>query len=598
MCYVALVPVALSVAVLSVALGVAVGLAGRLRGRAIAPLQTFALVAAVTIVLAQLLPDALTTLGPVALLVFAASLALPTIAEKALHRVRNVGEHAGHRVGLELGYLGLLFHKVGDGLGLGLFSSEAHAGHHHADVLVAIGAHTVPVVALVVLAYLQHGGLRVALARGAGLAAAAVVGVLVAHTVPVAAVASFEPWVSAAVSGLLLHVVFHDWHPSGPATPGTRAAELVAVAAGVGLILLGGDHHHHGHGGEDHDLRDAVARALVELTLDTAPALLLGLLAAAALAALVERRPVRWRDGGSRSTHALAGVIAGAGRAVDARSALSGARALRERGAPAALVVAFLLAGPGLGVETFAVTGRLLGWPFASARWIAAAVIAVLAAWLVARGRRAPRAPERSGGGAAGGSFSARWVGALDELVHRVAPWTIVGVLAAAYVAAATPAGALDGLGTGAGALVAITVALPSQVCAPSATMLAAVLLGKGLSPGAALAGLLLGPAVHLSAIAFLSGAYGRRATGVALLVVLAATVAAAFALDLSGVTPPTLELHGEASAGWPSIAMTAALALLVARGIYRRGLRAWLGSSMEAHGEHGHGHGHGHGHD
>ena len=50
-------------------------------------------------------------------------------------------------------------------------------------------------------------------------------------------------------------------------------------------------------------------------------------------------------------------------------------------------------------------------------------------------------------------------------------------------------------------------------MCASSATPLAAVLIAKGVSPGAVLSGLLLGPATNIATLAWLRKAFGKRAT-------------------------------------------------------------------------------------
>ena len=107
--------VPLVIAAVSVTVGAILGLVGR-KGHA-SSLATFALVAALAVVLAQLLPDALAGAGLAALLVFAAGAALPTVLEKLATARMEAGQ--AHRVGLELGYAGLLLLKVAEGIGLG-----------------------------------------------------------------------------------------------------------------------------------------------------------------------------------------------------------------------------------------------------------------------------------------------------------------------------------------------------------------------------------------------------------------------------------------------------------------------------------------------
>ena len=79
------------------------------------PLRTLALTAALALVLAEILPTAVTGLGALAVLVCAAALLLPMLAER-------LGEHAIASVrapGLELAFGALLLHQVIDGLQIG-----------------------------------------------------------------------------------------------------------------------------------------------------------------------------------------------------------------------------------------------------------------------------------------------------------------------------------------------------------------------------------------------------------------------------------------------------------------------------------------------
>lgn len=564
----------------SVAVGVLLGLGGHRRW--IPGLATFALASAMVVVLAQLLPDALAEIGLAALALFAAGAIAPTVIEK-LAAKRGVARV--DRWGLELGYAALLVHKVGDGIGLGTYGGEHHAGHGHLDVLLAIGAHTVPMVALVTLAFHRARGRASAVVRASGLAAAALIGVFVPAWIPAEIFGSVEPWVTAAVAGLLLHVVAHDWQPSATNRGRVgRLADAVAVMAAAGMLFIGGHDH---HGGET--VRARMGEALLDLTLATAPALLLGLGLGALLSALGSHLPSRWLRTGGPVSQALRGALVGAPLPICACGVLPLAASLKRRGAGAALVVAFMLATPELGLETVALTVQLMGWHFALVRLVAAIALAMVAALVVHRvaklhvpagfdGSLIHRGPDER-------PFRTRFVASFDELVHHVGPWTVVGLLAAACVQSVVPPEALRDLRPfGADVVVVMLVAVPSYVCAASATPLGAVLLAHGMSPGAVLVGLLLGPATNLATIGFLRSLYGSRATVAALLalVVLSGGMAAGLNAWEGFPLQATSGASVHAEHGVLAVVSTVVLVLVISRSIWRTGLRSWLGSLGE----------------
>jgi uncharacterized membrane protein YraQ (UPF0718 family) len=642
---------ALLVALGTIAAGTWIGL---LRGRAdrfTAPTQTFALVSVLVVVCGQLLPEAISELGLWALGVFLVGFILPGQLERvAPHPSSDTPRPFG--LGLELGYVGLLLHTFGDGLILGGYTGEAHTGHGHWQILGAVGAHTVPVTALVVVAYRKRAGTRSALLRSGTLAATSVAGILVAGAVPTEVVLAYEPWITAAVSGLLLHVVGHGWAHSSIATTERRFWDFAAVGAGVLLVVLDQSHTHLASG--DHPTR-RVGAAFLELLLETAPFLLLGLCVAALLQLLGTRLPTGWLRGGSTLGQAVRGALVGAPLPVCACGVLPIAHALRARGGTPPLVVAFLLATPELGVETFALTVQFLGWPFAFARLGAALVVAVVGGLAVAWGLRKrgdghehahghahghghehehehahehehehahedglahedghdhghahDHAQELGRGGrglplALGAQPSSegllrRLLGHLDELVFHIGPWTLLGLLVAAYVQVALPEGALGSLtASGLDIPVVLLLSVPMYVCASSATPFAAVLLAKGLSPGAVLAGLLLGPATNVATIGWLRANFGPRGAWFCLAGILASGWLLAIALNLSDLP---IHLTPAAAAGHEhgALALLASglLAALAVRGIWRAGLQSWLGSlgeSLSAHNHEAHSH-------
>ena len=227
----------ITIVVGSVAAGAVLGLLAPGRGRWLDAIRTFAIVSAVAVVVGRLIPDAVSAGGPLVLIAVAAAFLTPWLIERAGHEDPE-HDHSSTK-GLELSYWGLALHKLGDGFALGAFTGESHSGHHHGDTLTAIAAHSVPVTALITLAFTAAHGRKSGIRRAIGLALIGVLGVVLAQQTSLGDWTRGEPWIEAAVSGLLLHVVTHDWahEHERPALPGWP--QVLAIAAGVGVLLLG-----------------------------------------------------------------------------------------------------------------------------------------------------------------------------------------------------------------------------------------------------------------------------------------------------------------------------------------------------------------------
>jgi branched-subunit amino acid ABC-type transport system permease component len=125
------------------------------------------------------------------------------------------------------------------------------------------------------------------------------------------------------------------------------------------------------------------------------------------------------------------------------------------------------------------------------------------------------------------------------------------------------------------------------------ATPVAAVLAGKGLSPGVVLAALVIGSVLHFRVMHFWAAAYGGRSTLVATLAVIAVAWAGALSFDAMPVTVKTDRVEA-LPLGWGSYLGTALLGVLVLRAVWREGLGRWLGSLGGAAHTHAHAHRHG----
>jgi uncharacterized membrane protein YraQ (UPF0718 family)/regulator of protease activity HflC (stomatin/prohibitin superfamily) len=147
--------------------------------------------------------------------------------------------------------------------------------------------------------------------------------------------------------------------------------------------------------------------------------------------------------------------------------------------------------------------------------------------------------PAAAAGGATGPLPLARIVRAVGrhafvELVDDIVFWLVVGVLAAGVIAALVPAHLVAAAGGGGlgSMLLMLVLAIPMYVCASASTPIAAALIAKGVSPGAALVFLLAGPATNTATVTLLARHFGGRFLRIYLGSVLATVVVCGLALD------------------------------------------------------------------
>jgi len=116
--------------------------------------------------------------------------------------------------------------------------------------------------------------------------------------------------------------------------------------------------------------------------------------------------------------------------------------------------------------------------------------------------------------------------------------WIVLGLALSALVMVLIPDGWIEAnlesgaLGPAGSKLVMLGIGIPWYVCATASTPLAAVLIAKGLSPGAALVFLLAGPATNPATMGWVIKDLGMRALVVYLVSIAGMALAAGFALD------------------------------------------------------------------
>ena len=237
---------------------------------------------------------------------------------------------------------------------------------------------------------------------------------------------------------------------------------------------------------------------------------------------------------------------------------LPAAASLKRQGANNGATTAFLISTPESGVDSMAITYALLDPIMTVARPVSAFITAVAAGisenllhtqkeedWEKVIDRSCPIdnccdgnecPPEEH---AKHHTFSEKmWSGlkfAVDDLWGDLAGWFFAGLLLAGVIAALIPEELMTQyLGGGLNSmLIMLLVGIPMYICATASTPVAAALILKGVSPGAALVFLLVGPATNVTSLSVLFGLLGKRATAIYLATLSLFAVLSGLVLDV-----------------------------------------------------------------
>ncbi len=337
---------------------------------------------------------------------------------------------------------------------------------------------------------------------------------------------------------------------------------------------------------------EAALRETWAILLESAPYLLFGFLLAGLLHGLVSADTVARHLGRGKVGSVLKAALLGIPLPLCSCGVLPTALGLQRKGASKGATVSFLVSTPETGVDSMALTYALLDPLMTVFRPLAAfltAVVAGVSENLLGRGEPAKKGVELECAcsdtpTATTGPVSTRLrkgLGyAFGDFYRDLVPWLALGLLVAGALSASLPDGFIGAhLGTGVYPLVVMLVAgIPLYICATASTPIAAALILKGLSPGAALVFLLAGPATNLATITALAGTLGMGATARYLVSIAVGAlglgmaldaVYAGFGIDPAAVVGGTHELV-PAWLAWASALALIALAL-------RPLLRSWI---------------------
>ena len=291
------------------------------------------------------------------------------------------------------------------------------------------------------------------------------------------------------------------------------------------------------------------------LLLDAAPYILFGILMGGLLKVFLSPALVARHLGQGRFSSVFKAALFGIPLPLCSCGVLPAAAALKKQGANNGATAAFLISTPESGIDSIAVSYALLDPIMTVARPLAAFLTA-LAAGMTENLLRPPKprlaVADFSGvvAGCCGGTdclpeeqaarpslgrkllTGMRY--ALGELWGELAGWFFLGLLLAGIISALVPDTLISGYLSGglSSMLLLLVFGIPLYICATASTPIAAALILKGVSPGAALVFLLAGPATNMATLTVLANLLGKRTTVVYLTAIAVGAILCGLAVD------------------------------------------------------------------
>ena len=325
-----------------------------------------------------------------------------------------------------------------------------------------------------------------------------------------------------------------------------------------------------------------------------APFMLIGLLLAGMLHVFIPQHMIQRLMGGKGLLSVITSAAIGIPLPICSCAVVPVSIELRQKGASKPSTMSFLITTPESGTDSILITWGLLGPFMAIARPIASFFSAMLAGFfaiILLKDSDRNDSGKRDDTGCLDNCnsdqkyvsvdnekglvgifqyFKRIWSYAFKKMADEIVFSLLVGLLLAGLIIIAFPDNlAMYGLEKGIiPMLIMLAASVPLYMCASASTPIAAALIVKGISPGAAMVFLLAGPATNVTTIVMLTKQFGNRFVRVYLACIIAGALISGFVFDhllvLSGVSiVPTMSMDSHSIIGafqWVSALLLIAL--------------------------------------
>lgn len=326
----------------------------------------------------------------------------------------------------------------------------------------------------------------------------------------------------------------------------------------------------------------------VKILSQMAPYLLLGFFFAGVLYAFISPKRIERYFNGSPIKSSVLASIFGIPLPLCSCGVIPTGAALFKNGASKGGTVSFMISTPQTGVDSILATFSLLGLPFTIFRPIAALITGVsggVITSVMTQKEVVPKVCEEEiikTKSFLQKVYSVFQYGFVD-FIQDISKWLVIGLLLAALISALIPNDFFNLLNVSpiVQMLLILVVSIPLYICATGSIPLAAVLILKGVSPGAAFVLLMAGPATNVATITMMERVLGRKSLLVYLATIIVGAIGFGLIIDYALPTHWFTEIaqqhlgegHGTHLSWW-EIASGIVLIVLILNGYLQKYLR------------------------
>ena len=278
---------------------------------------------------------------------------------------------------------------------------------------------------------------------------------------------------------------------------------------------------------------------LIGLLNEMTPYLLLGFLIAGVLHEFVPRRIYADKLSRNDFSSVLWAALFGVPLPLCSCGVIPTATSLYREGASKGATVSFLISTPQTGVDSILATASVMGLPFAIIRPVVAFMTALAGGVITNRickneKSTTPQTTRQT----THKSFTQKVAGALRygfiDMIQDIGKWIVIGLVVAAVITVVIPDNFFVSFNDYPllNMFIILAVSVPMYLCATGSIPIAAALMLKGLSPGAALVLLMAGPATNMATMLVINKVLGRRTLATYLITIMAGAIGFGLLID------------------------------------------------------------------